>query len=204
MTLAGLLMFGAVYGAAVSSPGPGVAALVARVLGRGLRGVPAFIAGYVVGDLLWFTIAATGLTVLAQTFELVFVAIKYVGVAYLLYLAWKLWTAPVVTGAVADVPRAERPLRLFLGALSLTLGNPKVIIFFVALLPTVVDLRTLSAIGFLQIAGAMVVILSAILAGYALLAAYARRLFTSTRAIRIVNRGTGAVMAGAAVVIATK
>ena len=41
MTLAGLLAFGAAYGAAVASPGPGVAAVFARVLSRGLRGAPA-------------------------------------------------------------------------------------------------------------------------------------------------------------------
>jgi threonine/homoserine/homoserine lactone efflux protein len=87
MTLTGLLVFGAAYATAVFSPGPGVAALVARVLARGLRGAPAFIAGFLIGDLVWFTVAATGLALLAQTFAIVFLAVKYAGVAYLLYLA---------------------------------------------------------------------------------------------------------------------
>jgi hypothetical protein len=66
MTLAGLLTFGAVYGAAVASPGPGVTAVVARVLARGLRGAPAFIAGFLVGDLIWFALAATALHALVH------------------------------------------------------------------------------------------------------------------------------------------
>jgi threonine/homoserine/homoserine lactone efflux protein len=142
--------------------------------------------------------------VLAQTFALLFTIVKYAGVAYLLYLAWKLWTAPVEAREVAGEVKSERPLRLFLGALSLTLGNPKVIIFFLALLPTVVDLTSLDAVGFVEIAALIAVMLTAILTGYALMAAYARQLFTTPRAIRIVNRSTGMVMAGAAVTIATR
>ena len=204
MTLVGLLTFGAVYGAAVASPGPGVAAVLARVLARGLRGTPAFIGGFVAGDLVWFALAATTLHAVAQTFAVLFIAIRYAGAAYLLYLAWKLWTAPAVSEDVAAGSPSERPLRLFLGGLSLTLGNPKVIFFFMALLPMVVDLETLSLSGFLEIAVAMAVILSAVLGGYALLAAFGRRFITSPRAVRIVNRGTGALMAGAAVTIATR
>ncbi|HTO83232.1 MAG TPA: LysE family translocator [Methylomirabilota bacterium] len=204
MTLTGLLLFSAAYATAVFSPGPGVAALVARVLARGLRGAPAFIAGFLIGDLVWFTVAATGLALLAQTFAMVFLVVKYAGAAYLLYLAWRLWTAPAAAGEIAAAAPSERPFRLFLGSLSLTLGNPKPIIFFLAILPTVVDLTRIDRGGFAEIAALMAVILTVILGGYALAAAYARRLFTSARAIRAVNRGTGAVMAGAAIAIAAR
>jgi threonine/homoserine/homoserine lactone efflux protein len=204
MTLTGLLLFSATYAMAVFSPGPGVAALVARVLARGLRGAPAFIAGFLIGDLIWFTVAAAGLALLAQTFAVVFLVVKYAGAAYLLYLAWKLWTAPAAASEIAEAAPSERPLRLFFGSLSLTLGNPKPIVFFLAILPTVVDLARLEPSGFAEIAAFMAVILSTILGGYALAAAYARRLFTSARAIRAVNRGTGAVIAGAAIAIAAR
>ena len=204
MSIAGLLLFCAAYAVATASPGPGIAAVLARVLGRGLRGVPAFIAGFVVGDLVWFTVAATGLAVLAQTFAALFMAIKYAGAAYLLYLAWKLWTAPAQQTEVAADRRTDSSWRLFLGGLSVTLGNPKVIVFFLALLPTVIDLANLSVTGFVEIALLMVVILSSVLAVYALAAAGARRLFTSPRSIRVINRGTGTVMAGAAVAIAAR
>ena len=46
MTLAGLLVFTTVYAVAVASPGPGVAAVVARVLGHGTGGIAGFIAGF--------------------------------------------------------------------------------------------------------------------------------------------------------------
>ena len=90
MTLSALALYAAVYFAAVATPGPGVAALVARVLGRGLRAIVPFVFGFVVGDLIWLTIAATGLSFVARTFLPLFFALKILGAAYLLYVAWGL------------------------------------------------------------------------------------------------------------------
>ena len=106
MTIYGLLTFCAVYALAVAAPGPGVAAVIARGLAHGLKGTPAFIAGFMVGDLVWFAIAATGLAALAKTAATAFVAIKWTGVAYLLYLAWKLWTC---AGGAGRSCRVRRP-----------------------------------------------------------------------------------------------
>ena len=53
-----LLAFTAVYCVAVATPGPGIAALIARVLKQGLSGLTAMIAGFIIGDLIWFTLAA--------------------------------------------------------------------------------------------------------------------------------------------------
>ena len=72
MTLTAVALYAAVYFAAVATPGPGVAALVARVLGRGLAGVVPFILGFVVGDLVWLAVAAAGLTVVAHAFAAAF------------------------------------------------------------------------------------------------------------------------------------
>ena len=94
MDLTSLLIFVGALFVAAASPGPGIAAIVARVLGRGMNGAIAFTAGVALGDVVWLTLAILGLAVVAQTFT-VFLAIKYAGAAYLLYLAWKLWTAPV-------------------------------------------------------------------------------------------------------------
>ena len=204
MTLSGLLVFASVYVLVVAAPGPGIAALVARVLAKGTRGISGFIAGFVVGDLVWFAVAATGLAVLAQTFATLFLAIKYAGAAYLLFMAWKLWTAPA--GAVTGTEGAATNGlgRMFWAGLTITLGNPKVIVFFLALLPTVVRLDSLSLAGFGEIAVSMATILSTVLALYVLVAARARLLFASPQSVRMLNRGTGVVMAGAAVAVATR
>ncbi len=204
MTIYGLLTFCAVYALAVAAPGPGVAAVIARGLAHGLKGAPAFVAGFLVGDLIWFAIAATGLAALAKTAATLFVVIKWVGVAYLLYLAHRLWTAPAERVDVGAADRRQHGWRAFLASALLTLSNPKTILFFLALLPTVVDLASLNLVRFLEISAGMAVVLPAVLGTYALLAARARALFTTPKAVRRLNRSSGAAMAGAAVVVATR
>lgn len=203
MTLYGLLTFCAVYALAVATPGPGIAAIVARSLAHGAKGAPAFIAGFVVGDMVWFSIAATGLAALAKTAAWLFIGIKWAGVVYLLYLAYKLWTAPAERVEVKGDDR-QHGWRAFVASLMLTLANPKAILFFLALLPTVVDLTTLTAVSFLEISGAICLLLPLVLGAYVLLAAKARQLFTTPSAVRKLNRSSGVAMAGAAVVVASR
>jgi len=204
MKLSGLLIFAGVYVAAVASPGPGTAAVLARALGHGLRGIAFFIAGFVAGDLTLMTLAATGLAVVVQAFGPLMLAIKLAGAAYLVFLAWRLWTAPTeVADPNARGSAEESPLRLFLGTYSLTVGNPKAIVFFMAILPTIVDLRTIDVWRIAEIALVIVLLMPCVLGAYALAAARARRLFKDSSAIRMVNRTTAVVMAGAALAVAS-
>ena len=204
MTSYGLLTFCAVYAVAVAVPGPGIAAIIARGLAHGLKGTPAFIAGFMVGDLALFAIAATGLAALAKTAATLFVAIKWAGVAYLLYLAWKLWNAPAERVKVDEVDDRQHGWHAFLASLLLTLANPKAILFFVALLPTVVDLASMNLVRFVEISAAMCVVLPTVLGVYALLAARARELIATPKAVRRLNRGSGVALAGAAIAVATR
>src|SRR3954464_5515910 len=105
MDLAGLLVFASALFIAAASPGPGIAAIVARVLGRGTRGARAYTAGVALGDVVWLTVAILGLSALAQAFHGVFEIVKYAGAAYLLYLAWRLWTG---AGAAPGAPPRAR------------------------------------------------------------------------------------------------
>jgi threonine/homoserine/homoserine lactone efflux protein len=199
-----LLVFTGALFVAAASPGPGIAAIVARVLGRGMDGAIAFTAGIALGDVVWLTAAILGLAVVAQTFHGVFLAIKYAGAAYLLYLAWKLWTAPVAPQDVTPDTRDTQRVRLFLAGLAVTLGNPKVMVFYLALLPNIIDLQAVSVLGWLELSAVAQLVLAVVFGAYILLAARTRRLFTSPRAMRLVNRGTGVVMASAAAAIAAK
>ena len=205
MTAHGLALFCLAYLLATATPGPGIAALIARTLSRGSGGLPPFIAGYVVGDLLWLTLAASGMAMLARSAQPLFAAIKYLGALYLLYLAWRLWTAPAQSIEQELPPaRDESPRRLFTGSLALTMGNPKVMVFFLALLPTVVDLRNITLLQYFEIVVAICIILTSVLTAYAVAALRARRFFSNARAVRWLNRGTGTVMAGAAVAVASQ
>jgi threonine/homoserine/homoserine lactone efflux protein len=196
------LTFAMVLLVAVISPGPAIAALVARIMARGTDGIAAFCAGLVLGDLIWLSCAMFGLAALAALFQPVFLIVKYVGAAYLLFLAWKLWRdsgAPVQTEPVRGQGR-----QLFGAALLLSLGNPKIMLFYLALMPTVIDLTRLTVIDMAELAAIVAVVVSVVLAGYVLLAAHARRFFTSPRAVQMVNRTAGLAMAGAAATIVAR
>jgi threonine/homoserine/homoserine lactone efflux protein len=79
------------------------------------------------------------------------------------------------------------------------MGNPKTIVFYLALLPTVVPLdKPITVLGFSELVAIVVVVLLIIGCAYAGLAAAARDIFTSSRALRNLNRTAAAIMAGAA------
>ena len=204
MDLTSLLVFTGALFVAAASPGPGIAAIVARVLGRGMNGAIAFTVGVALGDVVWLTVAVLGLAVVAQTFHGVFLIIKYAGAAYLLYLAWKLWTAPVATHDVAPDKTEVSRTKLFLAGLAVTMGNPKVMVFYLALLPNIIDLQTVTLLGWFELSLVVLGVLTIVFGSYVALAARTRRLFTSPRALRMVNHGTGAIMASAAIAIAAK
>ena len=181
---------------------PSIAALVARVLTSGLRDVLPFLAAMWLGEALWLTVAVTGLAVVAQAFHGLFLGLKLLGIAYLLYLAWTMWTAPAEPAAEA-LPAGQRPWRMFAAGLLVTLGNPKIMVFYLALLPTLIDLHRVGPAagpaGRGDAAGA-----GRDRPRLALLAARARRLLRSPRAVRLVNRASASAMAGAAAAIAAK
>ncbi len=203
MELTSLLIFAGALFVAAGSPGPSIAALVARVISKGFRDVLPFLAAMWIGEAIWLSLAVFGLAFVAQTFHVAFVIVKWAGVAYLAYLAWKMWTAPV---AVRDgsMPREDTPIRLFFAGMAVTLGNPKIMMFYLALLPTIIDLASVTLVGWLELTLTMAVVLIAIDAVWVIAAAQARKLLKSQRAMKIANRVSATTMAGAAAAIATR
>ena len=203
MTFTSLLIFAAALFVAAGSPGPSVAALVARVISKGFRDVFPFLAAMWIGEGIWLSFAVFGLAVVAQTFHLAFVAVKWAGVAYLAYLAWKMWTAPV-EAREDEMPREDSAVKLFLTGMAVTLGNPKIMMFYLALLPTIIDLATVTVAGWLELTLTMAIVLVCIDLSWALVATQARKLLKSPRAMKIANRLSAATMAGAAAAIAAR
>lgn len=208
MELSSLLVFAGALMVAAGSPGPSIAALVARVLSGGWRGVLPFLAAMWIGEAIWLSLAVWGLAAVAESLQLVFTVIKYLGVAYLLYLAWRMWFAPIdVTGAeVKDeaLPSARSGRKLFAAGMAVTLGNPKIMVFYLALLPAIIDLGTITLVGWAELTAIMLAVLTAVDLGWALAAAQARRLLRTPRTLRLANRLSAGVMAGAATAIAAR
>ncbi|MEQ1936937.1 LysE family translocator [Mesorhizobium sp. CN5-321] len=207
MTLASLLIFAGALLVAAGSPGPSIAALVARVISKGFRDVLPFLAAMWIGEAIWLSFAVFGLAVVAQSFQLVFVMVKWAGVAYLAWLAWKMWKAPVDAKA-DEMPQAgsrgDPPARLFFAGMAVTLGNPKIMMFYLALLPTIIDLASVTVAGWLELTLTMAAVLVAVDLTWVLAAAQARKLLRSPRGMRIANRIGAGTMAAAATAIAAR
>jgi threonine/homoserine/homoserine lactone efflux protein len=203
MTLSALLIFAGALVVSAGSPGPSIAALVARVIARGTRGVVPFISAMWIGEALWLASAIFGLAMVAQTFYWAFVIIKYCGIAYLIYLAWKMWNAPVKVEA-RDLPDDSSSFRLFLTGLAITLGNPKIMVFYLALLPAILDLDHVTIAGWAELTLTMFVVLAVVDLAYVALASKARAFIRSVRAMRVANRTSAVAMGGAVVMMATR
>jgi len=188
------LIYCTLYAICIAVPGPGVVAIVARALGSGFRGTIPAALGTLVGDLVWMTLSAFGLAAIAATMGSWFLIIKYAGALYLIYMGYKYWRAEV--GEMPDVlPASTR--QSFFSQLSVTLGNPKAMAFFLAILPTVVDLNRLNAFGYGQLVLATVVLIPAIMLSYAAAASQVRVFLTSKKARKGINKTAAVVMFGA-------
>lgn len=188
------------------TPGPGVFAILAKSLSQGVMRTLPLSAGMACGDILYLIMACFGLAAIAEQWEMLFVAIRYFGAAYLIYLGWKMWTSPVAplteTGVTENTRKQgwSAALQGFL----ISSSNPKVILFYIAFLPTFMDVTALHGNDIVIASG---LAFSALMLGLTLIsfsAAQARKVMKSERALKRMNQGAGGIMAGAGAFLALR
>lgn len=127
-------------------------------LALGMRAGPrpaiAAAAGVSAGAMVHVTLAGLGLGALLATMPLAFEAIRWGGVAYLLYLAWRTLRAPAA-GAIPETAKTVSVPRAFRDGLMVNLTNPKVILFILAFVPQFVDPAAGSVLGQFLVFGAV-------------------------------------------------
>ncbi len=186
------------------TPGPGVFAIIARALVKGTKDCVMLALGMTISDILYLIAACFGLATIATHWSEVFTAIRIIGALYLLYLGYKMWTSPVDLNQTDAQEEKPKGMGLsFLQGFLISASNPKVILFYIAFLPTFMDV---TALGGNDIILASVLTLFGLmigLMGIALFASRARVLFKSERATKRLNRGAGSVMMGAGLYLAS-
>ncbi|MEM7223046.1 MAG: LysE family translocator [Pseudomonadota bacterium] len=182
------------------SPGPAWAAVVTTGMARGPAAAAAMALGVALGDVVFVLAAVFGLALLAQALGTLFLAVKFAGAAYLIWLGVKLWRRPPSLAA----PPKPSALGPFLGGFALTIGNPKVIAFYLGFLPAFMDLTALSGQDVGVLAATAFVVIFALLAGYGLAAAGARRLLARERLRRAFGRLLGTTLIATGVAVATR
>lgn len=186
------------------SPGPSIAVLVSQVLTRGARTVLPFVAAMWIGEALWLAAAVAGLSVLAERLHLVFVAVKWAGLAWLVVLAVRMWRMPVETEEGASAPVVGSAVARFASGMALTLGNPKIMVFYVALLPSLIDVTALRLVDWALLTAVQVGVMAVCDLAWIGFAARLRGVLRSPRALRISHRASAVAMGGAAAVIAAR
>jgi threonine/homoserine/homoserine lactone efflux protein len=189
---------------AAVTPGPAATAIVARAIADGLRPALALAAGVLTGDLLFLAAAAAGLAAAARSMGDLFVMIRWAGAAYLAWQGLLLWRTRPRVSALSRAAHEGHFWRNYGAGLLLMMGHVQAMLFYAALLPGLVDFASLTLADLVLVAAMLVAIIGGVNAGYAILAARARRFFTDQRAVRAVNRVAGTLMFAAAALVATR
>lgn len=171
----------------VLSPGPGVVMTLSNALRFGLRGTVGGIVGIAVGAMLVAAISATSLGILLASSALAFTAMKYLGAAYLFYLAIRLWRAPPFSFTASTTHEAGFGRRLLEG-LSLQLTNPKAIFFFLSVFPQFINPAQPYTRQFVTLVCTYSMLVMVIHFGYALCARRAKHWLQSVRGGRMLSK----------------
>ncbi|MBZ9847680.1 LysE family translocator [Mesorhizobium sp. CA14] len=203
MTVTAFLAYCVAISLAAATPGPAMFAVISNGLSRGF--LRAFIAGMGVaaGDAVLVTLALLGLVALAQTFEWIFLLLKYAGAAYLVFLGIRMWRTTAQKPNDSRQTQARLSRFFFLGA-SIALGNPKAILFHASIMPLILNLDTMTfADGLLVVL--VVVSVNIITMGlYAAMAGRAAGWFKTPKRMRLMNRVAGGAMIGTGALIAAR
>ncbi|MFV0474996.1 MAG: LysE family translocator [Pikeienuella sp.] len=188
------LAFAAASAVLLAIPGPTVLLVTAYALGAGRKVALWMTLGVFLGDLLAVTASVLGLGALLMASATLFTALKWIGGAYLVWLGWKLFTAPATGAAVVARGTGKSGPAMCLHAFAVTATNPKSIVFFIAFLPQFVD-PALPAAPQLAAMVATFTLLGALNALiYALAAGSLRERIRRPEIMRWLNRGGGSAL----------
>ena len=179
-------------------PGPGTCAILARALTSGATACFPLALGATISNIIYMIISTLGLGTIAENWSGLFTFIRLIGAAYLLYLSWKIWTAEINTNLEYNNKASTGSwLSGFTQGFLLAASSPKVILFFIAFLPTLIDLSVLNQ---LDIILTSILTLFALISGFMLVAysaASARKKIQSEYGIRYLNRIASVLIMGA-------
>ena len=198
-----ILVFAATFFVFAASPGPDNMTIVARTISHGAMSGLAYGAGTVVGILIFLTLAAFGLSIVAADMSVAMTVLRYAGAIYLIWMGIKLWTSEPVVPDLQPASERQGLMAIFATGIALNLGNPKMPLFYLALLPNVVG-PSLTFGQVVTLAAVILAVEALVIGGHVMLAVRARKLLRTPSIVRKVYRTAGGVMIGAGIAVATR
>jgi len=185
------------------SPGAGAIASMSSGLNYGFRHGYSNAIGLQLALALQILIVAAGVGVLFATTSWAFLVVKWFGVIYLLYLAYKQWTAPIQNIEIKQETIYQSRRSLMLNGFLVNMSNPKAIVFLLAVLPQFLDLNRPQWPQYAIMAFTMITIDLIVMAGYTGLAAKVLRLLRSPKQQKYLNRSFAIMFAVAALLLSS-
>ena len=184
-------------------PGPSVLAVLSRSLSFGWKQGLLVVLGVIIADYIFIFLALSGLSALASAMGEFATVIKYVGVAYLFWLAYTTWTSDVSESSSTSSEQGMKASSVTIGLL-MTVSNPKAILFYMGFFPAFIDLKTFTTTDVMMILVISTVAVGGVLSLYACTASKARFVFQGRSAKMLLNRLSGGFLATCGALLATK
>jgi threonine/homoserine/homoserine lactone efflux protein len=178
------------------SPGPGLFAVLSKSITSGFKNASYMVFGLVLGDIIYLLLAIYSLNAIALYIGDLFIYLKYIGGVYLLYLGYKIITSKIEEINLNIEDNTATKTNFILG-LIITLGNPKVIIFYLGFLPAFINLEVLNTIDVMISVLIVSCTLLIVILTYAYLAHKSKKIFKSKKALKKLNYTSGTIMLGA-------
>jgi homoserine/homoserine lactone efflux protein len=197
-----LTFFGASWLISIS-PGAGAVFAMSNGLAHGFKRGYISVIGLILGIWTLLGVVALGLGAMLQASAWAFTALKWFGVAYLLYLGWQQITAPA---AAIEAERLDGPFDArasILKGWAINATNPKGVLFMLAVVPQFIDPAQPLIPQYLVIATTLAFTDAVIMAGYTLLAARVLGAFKAPAQVLLINRLFGGLFVGAALLLAS-
>jgi len=185
-------------------PGPAIFAIVGRSMTTGLKSAFHLIVGILLGDIFYISIVLFGMSAIGKILGNLFIAVRMLGAAYLIFLGLRLWFKDTKFNQTFGSDKKASCYKSFFTGFTITLGNPKAILFHMGFLPTFFDLSVINVIDAFLIILIFMVMIGTSLVIYAYAASKARLFFGNQQRMRILNRGAGTILIGAGIAVATK
>ena len=183
------------------TPGPGVFAILAKSISEGVRPCISLALGMAISDVVYLILACYGLSTIAEQWGSVFTLVRILGAIYLIYLGWKIWHN---RAQYIERDSANKNLAGFIPGFLISASNPKVILFYIAFLPSFMDLMKLSLNDIILASFLTLIGITTGLMLIAFSAAWARKFFRSEKAMTGLNRVAGSIMISAGVYLGTR
>jgi homoserine/homoserine lactone efflux protein len=184
------------------TPGPGVFSSISSGLHHGVRRGIWNAVGMQAASLVCIVVVSLGLGAILVASETLFTVVKWLGVAYLIYLGIVTWRAPARGFEEDKNDTSHAPRDIFMRGFLVNITNPKGIIFFAAIFPQFIDVARPLALQYVILGATTIVIDLVTMTGYIALAAKVFRAMRDPQQLRWVNRSLGGVFVAAGVALA--